>query len=164
MKFARASRERNSRRSSAISFNETTLTQFSYFRYVISFRDGSRIVPLSPISAAFVNSRLRNVGETRVHCDRQHDGPTLRVSPSPFLCPVPLIGDLFHRLPFLSSLSVFFFFTASRPHLFFIFRRQIRGPRLTITMSPTLTLTLRGMRYTLIHYSTFFLTPRHAYS
>lgn len=87
----------------AISFNETALTQFSHFRYVISFRDGSRIVLLSSISAAFVNPRLRNTSESREYIVTDAMGPTLCIPP--FLCLDPLTSDLLHII-FFSSFSL----------------------------------------------------------
>lgn len=143
------------------SFNETTLTQFSYFRYAISFRDGSRIVLLSSISAAFVNPRLRNVGEPRVYIvtGRAMDPlcvyPPLSLShPPPHWRPSSSVSS--SSRPFRGLL--FLYRVSARPHLFFIFRRHIQAPRLTTAADADVNSTWDEV-YTLIHYSRFFPIP-----
>lgn len=108
------------------------LTQFSYFRYEISFRDGSRIVPFIAYLGRLRESAITQRG---VYCDRPR---WLRVPPS--TSPLPAPSPRF--LP--SSTTFFFVFSSSRlglrlllfllrvsarPRLFFIFRRHIRARR-----------------------------------
>lgn len=100
------------------------LTQFSYSRYEISFRDGSRIVPfiayLDRLRESVITQR-----ESRAYCE--HDGLAPRppaADPPPSLC---------RRSSSSSSslISIFFFFflfffrrVSARPRLFLISRRH----------------------------------------
>lgn len=140
------------------------LTQFSYFRYEISFRDGSRIVPFIAYLGRLRESAITQRG---VYCGRPR---WLRVPPSVPLS-LPLTNDLLLRLPFFSSRSSSSSssFSASRlgpPAFLFHLSPSHSSPACLTTAADADVNSLRGTGYTLIRYSRFFLIPRrhHAYS
>lgn len=118
LKFARARNDLRRRQQFRLT---KRLTQFSYFRCEISFRDGSRIVPFIAYLGRLRESVITQRG---VYCDWPR---WLRVPPSvPLFYPSPTTFffvfsssrlDLLLLLLFLKRVSV-------RPRLFFIFRRH----------------------------------------